>query len=488
MLADDEIYIAKTGQDVEALAVNRTITPNFAGRQMDWYNVYAKNGDTAIRFKLNGASQNLQEKHGGGSIWSTKLGNHSSFVLLPKETYYAANPDWYYIGEDGHGQLCLSNAEMRAQLVENLINIINEEPDAEVFMVSQEDSSDYCCNCATCQADVNAYGASGYWLKFVNMVADEVKSSLSNSSLPALSVRADRIKIGMFAYGFTETPPTGGIKANDNVVVYFSPVYSDVYHTLTDKTYNAKYKTIVEGWVATAKNIAVWLYGAPSYRMRLIDNYKMMAENLKILRDNGCFFVNYAGAFSSEGTPFYDLEVYLISHLLWDCDQDVNTLIDRFFANYYKEAAAPMRDYFNSILARCAELDEQYKNDGKLFKIVIPWWGSDSQTLADYQERYTQGYLSELSASLAQATSIVSEMEDGEAKDLLEKRVRVETLAVRFWEIALYNTFIADIDEAVDLWYNDAKELGLTYPTGDNNLETFYSQWKAGNYLFFLQK
>ena len=240
--------------------------------------------------------------------------------------------------------------------------------------------------------------------------------------------------------------------------------------------------------MATAEHIAVWLYGAPSYRMRLIDNYSMLAANFKILQENGCFFVNFAGSFAAEGTPFYDLEVYLISHLMWDYEQDVNKLIDKFFHAYYKEAAKPMQAYFENILAHHRELDAQYTSEGKLFKVIIPWWGKESILLSDLQRIYTKEYLATLEQPLFAAQAIVQAMADGEKKTVLEGRVRAETLAVRFWRIALYNDSMDNIDKAVESWYNDAKSVGLFYPSGDYSLEKYYTEWKAGNYLFFIQK
>ena len=502
LIADDEIYIERRGQDIKTPIFDLIEKPDIAGRQMDWYNVFNKSDNTAIRFKLNGATQNLQEMHGGNGVWSSRLSSHTSYTLLPKDKYYPSNSDWYYVGEDGHGQLCLTNEEMRAELIKNLMKIIEEEPAAEIFMVSQEDWADYCCACDKCQEEERQYTASGYWLRFVNKVADEVKEILANSEEETLKARANRVKIGMFAYGFTEVPPTkydadegknvpikdeNGIplKARDNVVVYFAPIYNDVYHTLTDPVYNVKYKNAVEGWSEISENIAVWLYGAPSYRMRLIDNYSTLAQNFKILRDNGCIYINFAGSFGSEGTPFYDLEVYLISHLMWDVDQDVNVLLDRFFTNYYKEAAEPVREYFEQIRAHCMKMDNEATANGDKFHIYIPYWGTGVMSVSELRSRYPKKYLEKLSQTLDRATEIVDKMSDGVEKEILRKRVLAETLAPRFWEIALwYETF--DVAAVIDDWKRDAQSIGLDYPTGDWSLDKIYSEWKLGNYHSFI--
>jgi hypothetical protein len=120
--------------------------------------------------------------------------------------------------------------------------------------------------------------------------------------------------------------------------------------------------------------------------------------------------------------------------------------------------------------------------------VIIPWWGKESILLSDLQRIYTKEYLATLEESLFSAQAIVQAMADGEKKTVLEERVRAETLAIRFWWIALYNDSIDNIDKAVESWYNDAKSVGLFYPSGDYSLEKYYTEWKAGNYLFFIQK
>ena len=50
----------------------------------------------------------------------------------------------------------------------------------------------------------------------------------------------------------------------------------------------------------------------------------------------------------SVGTDWFRLKEYLTAKLQWNVNQDMDTLIDNFFTNYFKNASVSMKNFFDS--------------------------------------------------------------------------------------------------------------------------------------------
>lgn len=160
--------------------------PDFETRMLGYYGTMSDE-DFALK-------KRVLYDHGNWGLWA-----HSHFVILPPEKYDAEHPDWYSADKT---QLCLTNEEMRKQFVENLWQIICEKPDAEYFMLGQEDDDTF-CDCERCRASHEKYGGrSGTMMVFVNHVAEEIEKRIRASSRP------DRkVLLVTFAYCKTEQAP-----------------------------------------------------------------------------------------------------------------------------------------------------------------------------------------------------------------------------------------------------------------------------------------
>ncbi len=100
--------------------------------------------------------------------------------LLPVAQYFDKHPEWYSLiqGErkKEHSQLCLTNEEMRRELVRVVKERIRQNPRATMISVSQNDWHGY-CECETCQALDEQEGThAGTLIHFINAVAEEVDS------------------------------------------------------------------------------------------------------------------------------------------------------------------------------------------------------------------------------------------------------------------------------------------------------------------------
>ena len=90
----------------------------------------AFDGVYAARSKCNGNSDRVLPEYGGHY---TLLGwCHTFYQLLPPEKYFAEHPDWYSLingkRRDRWRTLCLTNPEMRAELVKQALQWIKKDP------------------------------------------------------------------------------------------------------------------------------------------------------------------------------------------------------------------------------------------------------------------------------------------------------------------------------------------------------------------------
>ena len=114
--------------------LDMTYVPRLAFRATNAFG--AQDGDWAARNKYNGGGHRLEARHGGGIV-EIPDGGHTFFTLIPPARYFAERPAWFSLidGERAHGaphyprtSLCLSNQDMRRELVANLRGYLRNGP------------------------------------------------------------------------------------------------------------------------------------------------------------------------------------------------------------------------------------------------------------------------------------------------------------------------------------------------------------------------
>ncbi|HID23645.1 MAG TPA: DUF4838 domain-containing protein, partial [Planctomycetaceae bacterium] len=101
----------------------------------------AFDGVFAARLKCNGHSERIAEEYGGHYRFAGFV--HTFYPLLPPKTYFKDHPEWY---SEINGkrtaeraQLCLTNDEMRRELVRNALARLRSTPGANIISISQND-------------------------------------------------------------------------------------------------------------------------------------------------------------------------------------------------------------------------------------------------------------------------------------------------------------------------------------------------------------
>lgn len=312
--------------------LNIRYVPPLEYRESFWFDAF--DGDWAVRNKCNGNSERLDAKRGGKHSYQGFV--HTFFPLIPPQTYFKDHPEWFS-EIDGkrryeHAQLCLTNEEMRKELVKNLKEQLRRNPAATIASVSQNDWHGN-CQCAKCAAiDKEEGSPSGSLLHFVNAVAADIEEEFPN------------VAISTLAYQYTRQPPKH-VKPRHNVIVRLCSIECSFSKPLADER-NKKFRDDIVGWSKVCNRLYIWDY-TTNFR-----HYVMPHPNLRVLGPNVKFFVDHnvkgifeQGAYQSYGSEMAELRAWVLAKLLWDPTRDGEKLIDEFIEGYYGAAGPHIKAY-----------------------------------------------------------------------------------------------------------------------------------------------
>lgn len=306
--------------------------PRLEYRESFWFD--ALDGDWAVRNKCNGNSDRLDAARGGKHTYEGFV--HTFYGLIPPDRYFKDHPEWFSeIGGQrtaANAQLCLTNEEMRAELVKNLKERLRANPAATIASVSQNDCFNP-CQCARCAAvDQEEGSPAGALLRFVNAVAAEIEPEFPNVAIDTL------------AYQYTRRPPAK-VRPRPNVIVRLCSIECSFSVPLADER-NRAFRDDIVGWSKICDRLYIWDYTTN------FNHYILPHPNLRVLGPNVRFFVEHGvrgvfeqGAYQSYGSEMAELRGWVLAKLLWDPTLDAQKLIDEFLDGYYGPAAGPIREY-----------------------------------------------------------------------------------------------------------------------------------------------
>ncbi|MCP4610251.1 MAG: DUF4838 domain-containing protein [Planctomycetes bacterium] len=303
-------------------------------REPYWFDAF--DSDWAVRNKSNGNRPKLNEKRGSNHTYQGFV--HTFYPLIPPKTYFKEHPEWFseIKGKRTHNrtQLCLTNEEMRKELVKNLKANLRKNPAATIASVSQNDWHGN-CQCAKCAAvDKEEESPAGLMLRFVNSVADDIKEEFPN------------VAISTLAYQYTRKPPKY-VKPRDNVIVRLCSIECSFSIPLADER-NQKFRDDIIGWSKISNRLYIWDY-TTNFRHHIMPhpNLRVLGPNVKFFAEHNVKGIFEQGAYTTNGAEMAELRAWVLAKLLWDPSRDGQELIDEFIDGYYGPAAGHIRDYLN---------------------------------------------------------------------------------------------------------------------------------------------
>ena len=314
---------------------DRVYVPPFIYRETYWRDVIDRNPGFSVRLKLNGLYQKIPTEFGSHRVIIG--GCHTFWQFLPADVYFKDHPEWYS-EVDGKripdGQLCLTNPEMKAELVERALARIAENPNAGMISVSQNDNMSP-CQCLNCANVVREEGGeSGLLIRFVNAVAEEIEKQYPDFLVDTL------------AYTYTRHVPKRA-RPRQNVTVRLCSIECDFAQPL-DAPSNAAFHKDLKDWAAISPRLFIWDY-LPNFSNFLVPhpNFRVIAPNLRIFAANRVVGVFEQGDGSNENANFNHLKLWLVAHLLWNPKADARKLTAEFLRGYYGPASPCLGKYID---------------------------------------------------------------------------------------------------------------------------------------------
>lgn len=294
---------------------------------------------------------------------------------LPENVFFRQHPQWYALSGGVRrpgplGQPCLTNREMRARLVRQVLKAVEESPGIREIWCGQNDNERY-CECAKCCEFVQKHGnQSDLLIDCINEVA------------AAVAQKFPEVQIQTFAYQYTRHPPMT-VRPHRNIVIRYCTIEAAATAALTDPRNRALLDDL-RGWRELVPGMLIWDYVANFNHYCLPHpNWHVFAPNLRLFRDCRAISVFEQGAYDNGGAAadLPELRTYVISKLLWNPDLDEKALVREFVEGYYGTSAPQILDYIAAMTAAAlAHPESPLKCVGNQDGFCRTWL--DNQTLA----------------------------------------------------------------------------------------------------------
>ena len=268
---------------------------------------------------------------------------HTMFRLIPPEKYFKNHPEYYALfgGERHKTQLCLSNPDVLKILTDTLRKMMDANPEAKYWSVSQMDTYGN-CECPECSAVNEREGSpSGSYLEFINKVANEFPDKV----------------ISTLAYQFTRKPPLH-VKPASNVNIMLCTIECDRRQPIEKDTSSGSFLKDLRGWSRIAPDILIWDYVIQFTNMVApFPNLEVLQPNLKMFRQYGARRIFEQGCHGTYSEN-QELRAYLLSRLEWDPSLDADSVITDFMNGYYGKAGIFISRYYEEMNKAVSQADQ----------------------------------------------------------------------------------------------------------------------------------
>ncbi len=308
-------------------------------------------------------------RRGGFPAW---MAPHVLHQILDPAAHFAEHPEWYALVNDrrlqaergGFQQVCTTNPEVVAAMVDGLGAMFDARPEVEFMGLGQGDGTNF-CQCPQCTAldtgeiwpGSDGTGSRGQpviterWLSFVNAVARGLRQSHPGK------------KVYTLAYHQTFRPPDPAvIRPEPNVmiqVVNSRPNYVCFVHRFeaADCPAHERFRDGIERWVQmTPGGVMVYEYVVHSTfcSMPYAAPHKFI-DDIRYLSRIGV--VGYEGQSVPTLWGTYGIIHYAIAKATWNPDVDADALVRDYCDHAFGAASAAMQRFYATIERSLEEAD-----------------------------------------------------------------------------------------------------------------------------------
>ena len=276
------------------------------------------------------------------------IGGHTMHTWIP-ETHFASHPEWFAL--DGGARkpptLCVTNAEMTAELIKNMQRFLDRCPETDVIDLWHQDTEAF-CHCAQCTRGVlaettakdkqpppvpadavqSAYVIS--YIEFVNRVA------------AALARSHPKVMVGPLIYGQTDRAmPDGAPALADNVLLGLAHIGRDSYRPLIGEPKSAVNMRFLGNdltWIAKAKYSYIYEYYNGWIVPYIYPGVQVIVRDLQTLHQ-----LQVQGV-SSDMYGYSPINMYVAARAFWSPGLDWKAAVRDFCTRYYGDVAEEMAE------------------------------------------------------------------------------------------------------------------------------------------------
>ncbi len=307
--------------------------PYFEYRDALWMDYL--NPDIAVKRMINA-------KYYGWRPIPEELGGTYGITGTFVHTLYALSE---YQDPERKQQPCLTDETVYQNTLKNVLALLEANPDAQIISVSQEDGARDqrpFCGCENCKKVLREEKSwSGYLLRFVNRIAEEVEKQYPD------------VKIITLAYHDTERAPKNTLP-RDNVIVELCTIALCDSHPITEESckQNVPYCRNIADWGQVCDSLYIWDYVMNNYCYSAPwPNFDEYRENFRFYAENNVKGIFALGRGEDSG-EFGNLRAYLLARLMQnpymtaeEYDEEINT----FMKGYYGPGWENIRKYYDFI-------------------------------------------------------------------------------------------------------------------------------------------
>lgn len=393
---------------------------------------------------------------------------HTYFKIMPPETYQADHADWY--SPDGQN-LCLTNID-RDVFTDNLKTIIEGIPNAPFVQIGQTDTFVF-CDCKDCKDKIaewerkgaNSHAAtSAIMMEFSNDIATRIDAWIQEEH----PERKD-LRLVTFAYQATRQAPAvqdkitkewtlldPSLKAVKNLSVMMVPYNAVMNYDFTHET-NSSIMAQFDSWKVATDSLFIWMYdfNFDFHIQPFFASFGALSGDFKVLKDYGTewVFIERGSTSSNQrGINFEIMKDFVCANLLWDTTLKTEDLIDEFMIAYYKDAAAPLKEYLNLMMMKQAEFAA---NGYYLYTFDRNF---------NTSKFWSYGFLKETCMGLFEEAYSAIEFYkdyDYETYEILKERISLETFWVRYLLVSIYPYEFVDVEQAKAELIADMRKVGV---------------------------
>ena len=279
---------------------------------------------------------------------------HTFNSILPASVYGKSHPEYYALinGErrpGDHSQWCLSNPEVFELASQKIDSIFRANPGLKMISVSQNDGNGTYCTCERCRSVDEYEGSpSGSLIRFLNKLAQRFPDK----------------EFSTLAYLYSMQPPKH-VRPLPNVNIMLCDIDCKREVPITDNDSGRDFLKALEGWGRISDNIFVWDYGINFDNLvSPFPNFHILQKNIREFKKNHATML-FEQVNGERGVDFAEMRAYMLSKLMWNPEQDADSLMQAFMKGYYGKAAPYLYQY-------------QKLMEGALLGSRVPLWIYDS--------------------------------------------------------------------------------------------------------------